>query len=118
MIFCLAVLEKKKVHSDEISISKKTSQYLSPVGEPGLPISIAFGPGVDPVFLYGIAFGSADYTHLGCVLELAFFFMFSQTFVVSINLEIEKLLNLIGRGLANGTFAVLFFPREWSRRYE
>ena len=25
---------------------------------------------------------------------------------------------LKGRGLANGTFAVLFFPRKWSRRYE
>ena len=44
-----------------------------------------------------MAFGSADYTHLGCVLELEFFFffLFSQTFVVSINLEKEKLLNLI-----------------------
>ena len=32
-----------------------------------------------------------------------------------ISMQIEK---EIGRGLANGTFAVLFFPREWSRRYE
>ena len=88
-------LSAVQVHSDKISISNKTSQYLSPVGEPGLPISIAFGPGVNPVFLYGIAFGSADYTHLGCVLELEFFFLFSKTFIVSINLEKEKLLNLI-----------------------
>jgi len=47
---------------------------LSPVGELGLPISIAFGSGVDPVFLYGIVVGSADYTHIGCVLELETFF--------------------------------------------
>ena len=51
---------------------------------------------MDPVFLNDIVFGSADYTHLGCVLELkTFFFLFSQIFVVSINLEKEKLLNLI-----------------------
>ena len=42
--------------------------------EPGLPISIAFGFGVDPVFLYDTVFGSADHTRRGCVLELKTFF--------------------------------------------
>ena len=43
------------------------------------------------------AISTADYTHLGCVLELEFFFfLFSQTFVVSINLEKEKLFEFKG----------------------
>ena len=60
---------------------------------------------MDPVFLYGIVFGSADCTRLSCVLELETFFLFSQTFVVSINLEKEKLLNLITTKTLNCKFA-------------